>query len=155
MQQVLSIAQKGLVFNKTKKILVSRYLESKYLPDKLVGKYCLPGGQIDFGEDLDKSFIREVKEETGVTITPLLPFYVWTWIYKKDNSQKQIIAVARLASYKNGRIAKPKGETETKIERARWIDIKKIEIDKFVEDEQPVIMKFIKFSKSNPFSSFF
>jgi 8-oxo-dGTP pyrophosphatase MutT (NUDIX family) len=153
MKNIFSFAQKGLVFNNTrKKILVNRYLESKYLPDKLIGRLCLPGGQVDFGEDPDKSFVREVKEETGITIKPLLPFYVWTWIYKKDDSRKQIVAVARLAFYKNGKIIKPKGETETKMEKARWIDINKIEIDKFVEDEQPIIKKFLKYSKSNPFT---
>lgn len=150
----ISFAQKGLILDSTRsKILVNKYSESKYLPEKLVGKVCLPGGQIEFGEEPDDSFIREVFEETGVTITPLLPFYTWTWIYKKDNIKKQIVAVARLGLYKNGEIKEPlhENEKETKLEKARWLLLKSIDVTTFVHDEQPVIKKFKEYIQKNPF----
>jgi ADP-ribose pyrophosphatase YjhB (NUDIX family) len=147
------IAQKGLVLDKTKsKILVIKYDNCPYLPNKINGKLGLPGGQMDFGEDPDKSFIREVEEETGVTISPSIPFHIYTWTYKKEGAMKQIVAVARLAFYKSG---KPiKGiihEKETDIEEVKWIKLKDIEIKNFVSDEHPVIKNFLKYTKQNLF----
>ena len=108
MLKILSFAQKGLIVDqKHSHLLASKYLTSKFLPEKLTNKLCLPGGQIEWGENPDISFIEEVRQETGITITPLLPFYIWSWTYPKGNTQKQIVAVARLGIYRSGRIKPP------------------------------------------------
>lgn len=146
MNQIISFAQKGIVLDQTKtRILAIKYLASKYNPEKANGKLGLPGGQIEFGEDVDESLIREVEEETGLTVVPSTPLHVYSWIYKKDDAQKQIIAVARIAYHKSGEIKEPIGEKETTLEKAQWIDIKDINIDSFIIDEQPILEKFLKY----------
>lgn len=35
---------------------------------KSAGEWCLPGGKLDFGETFEEGAIREVQEETGITI---------------------------------------------------------------------------------------
>jgi 8-oxo-dGTP diphosphatase len=35
---------------------------------KSAGVWCLPGGKLEWGESLEEGSIREVKEETGITI---------------------------------------------------------------------------------------
>ena len=35
---------------------------------KISGAWCLPGGKLEFGETLEEGAIREVNEETGITI---------------------------------------------------------------------------------------
>lgn len=54
--------------------------------------------------ELDASFVREVKEETGITILPGDSIGTWNRIYKKGDDDKQIIALVRLAYYKSGEI---------------------------------------------------
>jgi 8-oxo-dGTP pyrophosphatase MutT (NUDIX family) len=139
--EIQSFAQKGIVFNKAKTaILTARYLKSKYAPEKLNGKLFLPGGQADFGEQPDASFIREVREESGITILPLQPVYIWTWIYTKGADTKQIFAVARLARYQSGKLhTKKQVEHEVEISKPFWLPIGKVKVTDFVFDEQPVL----------------
>jgi ADP-ribose pyrophosphatase YjhB (NUDIX family) len=43
----------------------------KGTPDpEYVGKWCLPCGYLEYDETMDEAVIREVKEETGVTLNP-------------------------------------------------------------------------------------
>jgi 8-oxo-dGTP pyrophosphatase MutT (NUDIX family) len=116
--------------------LVQKYLSSKYSPAKLIGKYALPGGKIESGEQPDESLIREVYEETGVSVKPAEPIDVWTWIYNKEGSKVQIVAVSRIAHYIDGEIIDPNIEKETTISKAEWVEIKNIRLKDFVYDEQ-------------------
>ena len=63
------------------------------------GRWEMPGGRMNFGEDVDAHLIREVREETGVTVRPGEPFYIWQWVMsdiKPDSDDEiQVIAVAR------------------------------------------------------------
>ncbi|HWH07484.1 MAG TPA: NUDIX hydrolase [Candidatus Paceibacterota bacterium] len=61
------------------KVLLGRESEA------LSGKWELPGGGLDFGEDIREGFAREVMEETGLTVTKMdtRPMYVWTHRYEK------------------------------------------------------------------------
>ena len=56
------------------RVLLGRRAESSYAP----GKWCFPGGFIEFDEDFLTAAIREVKEETGfdVEITSILSVYI-------------------------------------------------------------------------------
>lgn len=62
--QVTRISAYGLVLNRDL-ILLCRL--SSEMPE--AGKWTLPGGGIEFGEDPEAAMIREVEEETGLRVS--------------------------------------------------------------------------------------
>ncbi len=151
MNQELRFAQKGLVLNKERtKVLVIKYSSNLYNNTKLAGKYALPGGRFEFGEEVDHQIIREVKEETGVIVKPLLPFYTWTWRYQKEDIEVQIVAIARVCIYKSGQVIKH-DDSESNVEKVEWINVSNLNLENFVIDERPIIEKFLQYSIQSPF----
>lgn len=53
----------------------------KFLP----GKYELPGGNIEFGEDIESGLKREFQEEFGVDILVGDPFFVFTYVHGDEH----------------------------------------------------------------------
>ncbi len=63
-------------FSGTTKIFLPRRSSiKKFFP----GVYEMPGGHIDFGEDMANGLKREVKEELGMAIAVGDPFFVFTY----------------------------------------------------------------------------
>lgn len=58
--------------------------------ETLSGKWELPGGGLDFGEDIYTGFNRETQEEMGLNITKMskAPVYVWTHKYENRRNLK-------------------------------------------------------------------
>ncbi|MFA5828317.1 MAG: NUDIX domain-containing protein [Candidatus Shapirobacteria bacterium] len=140
---IQKFAQKGIVINDNKEILFIKYSSSKYVSEKLTGKFALPGGRIEFGETPNKSIIREVEEETGIKCKPGIPIYCWNWEYQKDSDRIQVNAVARVCKYVSGRLSQPKEEEELTIEGCYW-KAKEIVLDlDVVWDEIPALKLFI------------
>jgi 8-oxo-dGTP diphosphatase len=55
----------ALIFNRDKILLVERGKEP------LKGHWSLPGGVLEIGETLEQGIIREVREETGLEVSPI------------------------------------------------------------------------------------
>lgn len=63
-------------FDGVKKVFLPRRADTKkFLP----GLFELPGGHIDFGEDITAGLKREIKEELNMTVTLGDPFAVFTY----------------------------------------------------------------------------
>jgi 8-oxo-dGTP pyrophosphatase MutT (NUDIX family) len=69
---------KGLYVEDGKLMLIK---ESNTLTDG----WELPGGGLDFGEDIHTTFVREVKEEMGLTVIKMSKAPLYTWTYKYEN----------------------------------------------------------------------
>src|SRR5687767_13688334 len=90
-------AQKAFIVSENGLLAIQKSLDDPNQP----GKWEVPGGRLDFGEDVDNHIQREVLEETGIQIAPGRPFHIWQWQIQRpgsDNSIReiQIVAVARL-----------------------------------------------------------
>lgn len=75
--------------------LAKRANTKKFLP----GVYELPGGHIDYGEDLSAGLAREIKEEFGMNIQLGDPFAVFTYINEIKKSHS--IEVVYFAQFKS------------------------------------------------------
>lgn len=80
----IGVSQKAIIFNKDGKILAIR--SSKTHPFYPLF-WDLPGGDIEFGEDAEKSIIREIKEETGLGVKNLQVFDVESHTHKDKNGE--------------------------------------------------------------------
>lgn len=78
-----------------KVFLPKRASAKKFLPNV----YELPGGHIDFGEEMTDGLSREIKEEFGMDIVLGDPFYVFT--YTNDIKGSHSIEVIYFAQFSN------------------------------------------------------
>ena len=89
----------ALIFNQNKILAVSR----KNDPND----FGLPGGKVDEGESFEECAIREIEEETGLSVFGLVPIY-----YRMDG---EFFAVCYLAQWQ--------GEIKTsETGRVDWVD---------------------------------
>src|SRR4051812_34993193 len=74
------VSVKGLLVKDGKVLLLKE-------STKLSGQWELPGGGLDFGEDIHQGLKREIEEETGLKVKSISekPVYVWTWRF--DNKR--------------------------------------------------------------------
>lgn len=81
-----------------KVFLPKRADTKKFLP----GKYEIPGGHIDYGEDIEAGLLREVKEELGVDIKLGDPFAVFTYTNEiKGSHSIEVVYFATLVDNSN------------------------------------------------------
>jgi 8-oxo-dGTP pyrophosphatase MutT (NUDIX family) len=85
---------------------------------------CLPKGLVDAGEKALEAALREVREETGITATPITKLadikyvYVRTW---GDNERVFKIVSFYLLRYESGKIDAISEDMRIEVGRARWV----------------------------------
>ena len=83
------------------------------------GTWCMPGGQIEYGESFEEAGAREVKEETGLDVNDLEVFCVQT----DKNEHAHFISVGMIArSY----IGTPKTTEPEVILKWQWFDLNQL-----------------------------
>lgn len=86
------IAMKAVIADAEGKVLIIRIADTpKAGPN--ASKYSLPGGKLKPGEAWDEGLVREVREETGLTVEIIKPLQVGEWRPVVQGKQLQIIGV--------------------------------------------------------------
>jgi 8-oxo-dGTP pyrophosphatase MutT (NUDIX family) len=71
----IQYAQKAVILDKGKFLLVRKSLEDPYRP----GMWEFPGGRVKKYETPDQALVREVREEVGMHIIPGVPLALGYW----------------------------------------------------------------------------
>ncbi len=95
-QVITAVAMITAEFNGEIKVFLAKRADTKkFLP----GVYEMPGGHIDFGEDLKTGLAREIKEELGVEVSIGDAFAAFTYTNEiKKSHSVEIVFFARLIS---------------------------------------------------------
>lgn len=115
----LEFAQKAVIFDASGSVLLVARLS-------ITGgflKWELPGGRVELHEDLDKGFMREIWEEVGLDVVAGPPVHLWTW--ETDNGG-QIIAVARIAYPKPGKVTVAHRVPGERLGEIQWFTVQEL-----------------------------
>lgn len=86
----LFVATKAFVVHEGKVLLVRE--ADTYKDGTNIGMFDIVGGRVTPGERFDDGLIREIKEETGLTVTIGSPFFVNEWRPVVRGENWQIVA---------------------------------------------------------------
>ena len=91
------VGQKIVISNSKNEILLLKRSEKSGLG----GMWSIPGGALDSGESSEKGILREIEEETQITVNYPRPFYVKT---KKNSDGESVVIIAYRAFYRGGKV---------------------------------------------------
>lgn len=120
-------ATAGAVIEKDGKILLEKRNNEPFK-----GYWTLPGGHIDFGETAEQAVIREVKEETGLTLKDVRFLGYRDEIYPEINWHAEVLVFYGSAEGKEN-------AQESEVEELRWFDVDEAEKLKLAFDHQESI----------------
>ncbi|MBI2420897.1 MAG: NUDIX domain-containing protein, partial [Candidatus Levybacteria bacterium] len=129
----------GVILIKRGKILLGKRHPD---PDKAdsafrsSGEWCLPGGKLDYGETFEEGAIREVKEETGITIKNPQVISV----HNCKNEYAHFVTVGLIAKDWRG---KAKVMEPDEITEWQWFSLKKLPYPRYFPSFE-VIENYIK-----------
>ncbi|MEK7160166.1 MAG: NUDIX domain-containing protein [Patescibacteria group bacterium] len=86
---------------------------------KSAGEWCLPGGKLDFGETFEQGAIREVKEETGITITN--PQVISIHNFKNEHAHFMTVGIIAKSWKGEAKVMEP-----DEITKWQWFSLKKL-----------------------------
>lgn len=93
----IELASCAFIRSKGKVLIAKRADTKSFLP----GKYEMTGGHVEFGESLEASVQREIREELHVDIVVEMPFYSFTEVH--SNPTRHYIEIDYFAHLKDPR----------------------------------------------------
>jgi NADH pyrophosphatase NudC (nudix superfamily) len=124
-----------LIVNKNNEVLLGKRHKDSIYPEK----WCLPCGYMEYDESYEEAAIREVKEETGISI---IPKGIINVVSNKLKNGINSLVVVLLAEYNGNEIIVPADD----ITEASFFDINKLPPLAF-EADAFIINKYRKNSK--------
>ena len=104
------VSQKAIILSEKGKFLI---LHRTSTAPSNPNTWDLPGGDLDFGEDVIQGIIREIKEETGLMVKDVKLFDVKSYINKKDEFW---VTIAYIAKSKSDKV-----ELSFEHDKSKWV----------------------------------
>jgi 8-oxo-dGTP diphosphatase len=138
----LFVATKAFVsFNG--KVLVLRE-SSKYQDGTNANKYDIVGGRVEPGQRFDESLLREVQEETGLTVSIGKPFFVNEWRPIVKGEQWQIVGIFFSCSAESDKVTLSADHDDFK-----WIEPGEYNRLNLIENLKPAFEAYLDFRHSS------
>jgi 8-oxo-dGTP pyrophosphatase MutT (NUDIX family) len=123
---VIQFAQKAFIERSGQLLLVRKSAADPERPNL----WEVPGGRMEFGEELDAHLRREVREEVGIEIEPQAPFAMWQWTMRGrgplDGKSVQVVAVARRCTPVTADVTDGNRVEDDFLAEAEWVPIDEI-----------------------------
>ena len=116
-------------------LLVKRDTKRKYFP----GKWCLPGGAVEFGESPLEALNRELQEEINISnISPKDLLCLHTRIYTIKDEKKHVVLLFFSTEIK--------GEPSVgqEVDDVQWIDQSEFDDFDILEGDREILNEFMK-----------
>jgi len=140
-------AQKAFIWDGDRLFVVRKSADDPHNP----GRWEVPGGRMEFGEDVDEHLSREVSEETGLRVQPGAPFHIWQWtmtdIVPGSNDELQVIAVARQCAPHDSKDVSPTDahrDPTDFLAEMRWVTLAELETLEVIPWLRPALAMFVE-----------
>jgi 8-oxo-dGTP pyrophosphatase MutT (NUDIX family) len=121
------------------------------------GRWEVPGGRMEFGEDVEAHLQREVREEVGLEIEAGRPFHIWQWrLHRTVNGEPvdiQVVAVARLCTPLSFEISTENRVEGDFLDEVEWVPLDRVQGYTFIANMQPVVESFLQLPELQPHTS--
>jgi len=121
-----SVSVEGFIFTEDNGLRVLANKRGPGCPND-VGKWNCPCGYLDYDETIKQACIREVKEETDLTIDPSSLQFLWIDSNPKGQRQNVSIAFCSFKSSYAGQTVTGEGAEPNEVEEVEWIGLDELD----------------------------
>lgn len=146
----VQFAQKAVIVDGTRILMVRKSSDDPHNPEL----WELPGGRMNFGEDIEQHLSREVKEEVGLEVQPGRPLHIWSWIMQREGEPPvQVVAVVRMCTVTSGEISCENQDSSDCISSIQWHDFDSLDRLQVIASQRDAINLAIEEAVVRQFAS--
>lgn len=132
---------KAVIVNEKGEVLILREAAT-YGDGTQKGRYHMPGGRIEAGENFEDALRREIREETGLEVDIEYPIYVGEWRPVIKGVPHQIVATFQVCTPKNDKVT-----LSSEHDDFQWIKPESRQQFDVMDPEDKVIDRFADWQK--------
>ena len=136
----------GIVVHNAQVVLVRRGREP------LKGRWSIPGGLVEVGEQLQQAVRREIKEETGLDVEPVERLEIFERIQRDPDGRGRIRYhyvivdyVCRVRGSKPGISKPPALRPGSDVTEAEWVGSERLGLYRLSTEAEEIILKAMEF----------